>query len=76
MTSVQTAVTKRAVSIPDDIESPRAKLVYLYLSTTEAATIEELQEALGMKKITLYSLLSTLEKRELIRCIGEQYVRA
>ena len=76
MTSVQTGVTQRPLSIPEDIESPRAKLIYLYLTTTESATIEELQQALGMKKITLYSLLGTLEKRDLVRRIGEQYVRA
>ncbi|WP_267643111.1 MarR family transcriptional regulator [Haloarchaeobius amylolyticus] len=46
--------------------SPTAKLVCLYLRTTGAATTAQLQEALGLRKLTLFSVLSTLEDRDLV----------
>ncbi len=56
----------QAVAVPGDLRSPRAKLVYLYLSTHGEATITQLQSGLSMKKITLYSILKTLRKRNLV----------
>lgn len=56
--------------VPDDLESARAKLVYLYLEAADGATIEELGEILAMKKINALSVLHSLvdaghvEKRE------------
>lgn len=66
--------TKRRMSMPTELRSPRAKLVYLFLSMNETATITELQDGLNMKKISLYSILKTLEKRGLISKDGETYV--
>ena len=40
-----------APSIPADLESPRAKLVYLFLSTHGEATVGELQYGRDRKKI-------------------------
>jgi DNA-binding MarR family transcriptional regulator len=54
-------------SLPQELDSPRAKLVFLYLSTRGEATIEALQDALHLEKITLYSILKTLDKRGLVR---------
>jgi DNA-binding IclR family transcriptional regulator len=54
-------------ALPEDLESPRAKLVFLYLTTRGEATIEALQDALDLEKITLYSILKTLEKRGLVQ---------
>ena len=62
-----------APSIPSDLESPRAKLVYLFLSTHGEATVSELQAGLNMKKISLYSILSTLCERDLIDQDAERY---
>jgi len=62
-----------APSIPADLESPSAKLVYLFLSTHGEATVGELQSGLNMKKISLYSILSTLCERGLIDQDAEQY---
>lgn len=53
-------------TVPGDIESPRAKLVYLYLDTASAATIDDMQAALDLQKITLYSILRTLREREIV----------
>ncbi|UPV74406.1 helix-turn-helix domain-containing protein [Halorussus limi] len=57
--------TTRTEALPSELESPRAKLVYLYLQSAEAS-IDELQSGLGVKKITLYSILRTLRERELV----------
>jgi len=60
-------------TIPTSLQSPRAKLVYLFLSTNGTATITELQDGLNMKKISLYSILKTLRKREIIAKDGDRY---
>lgn len=52
--------------LPSNIQSPRAKLVYLYLYTATTASIDDLQAALDLQKITLYSILRTLRERELV----------
>ena len=65
--------TLDAPSIPSELESPRAKLVYLFLSTHGEATVSELQSGLDMKKISLYSILSTLCERGLIDQDAESY---
>jgi len=64
---------KQAVEMPTDLRSPRAKLVYLFLSMNGTTTISELQDGLNMKKISLYSILKTLEKEDLISKDGERY---
>ena len=66
----------QAISIPTDLRSPRAKLVYLFLSMNGTTTITELQESLNMKKISLYSILKTLQKQELISKDGDRYTLA
>ncbi|WP_396612297.1 MarR family transcriptional regulator [Haloferax sp. S1W] len=55
------------VEVPGELNSPAAKLVYLYLSTHDGASISDLQDGLEMKKISLYSILGTLSKRGLVR---------
>jgi DNA-binding MarR family transcriptional regulator len=72
--------TRRAPStrteLPTELRSPRAKLVYLYLSTHGDATVGQLQEGLDMKKITLYSILGTLRDRGVVEQSGERFVAA
>ena len=46
--------------VPDDVTSPRGKLVYLYLATHGAVTEEDLCDGLGMKRLSLYSIVKTL----------------
>jgi predicted transcriptional regulator len=62
-----------ALTVPSELESPRAKLVYLFLSTHGEATVSELQSSLDMKKISLYSILSTLCERGLVDQDAESY---
>lgn len=66
--------TTQSTRVPGDLRSPRTKLVYLYLSTHEGATLDELQENLEMKKITLYSVLKTLRKRGIVEEESDRYV--
>ncbi|KAB1188152.1 MULTISPECIES: TrmB family transcriptional regulator [Haloferax] len=61
------------IELPGELESPSAKLVYLYLTTHDGASITELQDGLEMKKISLYSILGTLCKRGLVRQEAERY---
>lgn len=63
-------------TVPETLQSPRAKLVYLYLATADAATITDLHDALNCKKITLYSILDTLKRRDLVREVDGQYTLA
>ena len=56
------------------LDTAAAKLVYLYLHRNKEATIDELQAALGMKKITLYPLLRTLTATAHVDRTGDQYV--
>lgn len=51
------------VSMPADLASPRAKLVYLYLATYGSATADELRSALEVNKSTILSITATLRDR-------------
>jgi DNA-binding IclR family transcriptional regulator len=57
--------------LPDELDSPRAKLVYLSLATTGGATLDELQTGLDLPKITLYTIVRTLRERDLVNQEGE-----
>ena len=54
------------IEVPDDVQSPRRKLVYFALAADGAATVDELQGVLTMTKLTLYSVLRTLTERGLV----------
>lgn len=69
--SVQRPTTPER-ELPTELDSPRAKLVYLYLRADDA-TIDDLQADLGVQKITLYSILRTLRRRELVEKRGERF---
>lgn len=69
--SVQRPTTS-ARELPTELDSPRAKLVYRYLSDG-AASIDDLQTDLEVKKITLYSILRTLRERELVEKQGGRF---
>lgn len=52
-----------AVSVPTDLETPRAKLVYLYVAACEGATIDDLCESLELSKGTALTIANTLRDR-------------
>lgn len=75
--SVHESLDEPAVdTLPEELGSPRAKLVYLYLDVADEAAIADLQETLGLKKITLFSILDSLERRNLIERNGDAYAPA
>ncbi|EMA43047.1 helix-turn-helix domain-containing protein [Halobiforma nitratireducens] len=53
----------RNVSMPDDLESPRAKLVYLYLGAYGSCPADRLCTDLELSKSTVLSITGTLRKR-------------
>jgi predicted transcriptional regulator len=59
--------------LPAELDSTSSKLVYLYLRAAGACTIDELQASLDMKKISLYPLLKSLSKKDLVANEGETY---
>lgn len=61
------------ITIPDGVDSARAKLVYLYLATAERATVDELANHLDMQKMALFSVLGTLSADGLVECDGDRY---
>jgi DNA-binding IclR family transcriptional regulator len=63
----------QAATLPAELNSPRAKLVYLYLSTHGGATLSELQDGLDMKKLSLYSILRTLTDQQLVARDADYY---
>jgi len=67
---------RRVDPLPDGLESPRAKLVYLYLEIAGGSTIDDVQETLGVPKITLLSVLDALAGRGLVERDGDAFVPA
>ncbi|ELY89761.1 helix-turn-helix domain-containing protein [Natrinema altunense] len=59
----QSGKSRSTVSIPDDIESAQAKLVYLYISVWPAATPGDICTALALNKGTVLSIAGTLRDR-------------
>ncbi|GAA0673509.1 MarR family transcriptional regulator [Natronoarchaeum mannanilyticum] len=70
-TSVQET---RTGSLPESIESPTAKLVYLALDANGTATVDELRETLDLQKLVLFETLGTLESKGLVAADGRYYL--
>ncbi|ELY54961.1 sugar-specific transcriptional regulator trmb [Natronococcus amylolyticus DSM 10524] len=65
--------TDAARDVPATLQSPRTKLVYLYLAQGEAS-VDALQADLDISKITLYPILQTLAGHGLVeRADGETF---
>ena len=60
-------------SLPEELSSSTAKLVYLYLRTAGDATPDQLQSALGVRKLTLLPVLRRLEGAGLIEAVDGSY---
>lgn len=60
--------------LPDELDASETKLVYLYLATTGGATVDELHDTLGKKRLELLSILDLLEGEELVEREGDVYV--
>lgn len=53
-------------SLPTSIQSPRGKLVYLYLATTGGATADEIAQSLDLSGLCCYAVLRKLVERDLV----------
>ncbi|MFB6160031.1 MAG: helix-turn-helix domain-containing protein [Haloferacaceae archaeon] len=65
-----------AVEAAPSLESPRAKLAYLYLADHGPATLDELHDRLGESRFALLGVLSTLEERGLVAAEEREYAVA
>lgn len=72
LTQQKTAATT-IDQMPAELESSNGKLVYLYLTTVEEATISDLKETLTMQELTLFPTLAILEDENLIERDGETF---
>lgn len=57
-----------------DLDSPRAKLVYLAVALADGATAADLRARLGIRSTDLYPILRTLRRRDLVERNGDAYV--
>lgn len=62
--------------LPSTMETTGPKLVYLYLQVVEETTIDDLAGTLGMKLLTLYPMLRSLEADGLVVRDGETFAAA
>lgn len=60
-------------SVPDDITSSSAKLVYLQIALLGEASIRDLERALGMPKLRLFGVLDALEGSGIVVRRGKRY---
>ena len=71
--SIDSTTDQVSDSLPQEVSSPQAKLVYLYLDLSNGATVGELEETLALKKITILSILECLSERDLVERTGSGY---
>jgi predicted transcriptional regulator len=64
------------LEVPEDLQSPESKLVYLFLATTGGATVDDLHRALDIKRISLFPVLGILDSQGLIERDGDAYLAA
>ncbi|QLG49200.1 helix-turn-helix domain-containing protein [Natrinema halophilum] len=60
--------------VPDEIASPQAKLVYLSLLISGEAKASDLQQTLGLSKLTLFAVLESLSRKNLVERTEGGYV--
>lgn len=70
------AIRQTPKQLPGELQSPRGKLVYLYLVQSEGATLADLKADLDLGALTVYSVLKTLRERGLVRREEDRFVTA
>jgi DNA-binding MarR family transcriptional regulator len=71
--SQEIAVPEEEVAELGNLGSPQAKLVYLTLLAVEEATAAELQQLLGLSKLTLLPVLTSLVQKDLVSRTEDGY---
>lgn len=67
---------QRIEPLPEILQSPRAKLVYLYLRTVKEAQVADLQRALRMQALALSPILELLVDHKLVEHADDGSVMA
>ena len=65
--------SQQALQVPEEIDSPRAKLIYLYLAETAEATVDELCSNLRLTRLSVFSILRSLVSDGLVEKNGSVY---
>jgi len=68
------SIDSRRVALPDDLASPRVKLVYFTILLMDGATVSDLQYRLKLPKLTLLPILSSLAANDHIQRTEGEYV--
>lgn len=68
------STSEQSIAVPDKLVSPQAKLVYLALLIMEDATATDLQQLLGLPKLTLLAVLESLAEMDLVHRTEAGYV--
>lgn len=71
MTALQAPTRRSTLRLPREL-SPTAKLVYLYLVERGAASVGDMNDALGVPQLRLYPTLRSLERRGLVSLSGDE----
>ncbi|NHN48269.1 TrmB family transcriptional regulator [Halostella sp. JP-L12] len=71
-----TTESDAAPTLPTELNSPCAKLVYLYVSVTGETTVDDVQDALDLQKITLFGVLDTLTSQGVVEKTGDRVAAA
>ena len=68
------SITDHHTALPDDLVSPRVKLVYVTILVMDGATVSELQHRLKLPKLTLLPILTSLTANDHIQRTENEYV--
>ncbi len=63
----------KELSVPEEINSSTAKLVYVYLKSVTSATLEQICESLSLKQITLLPILKKLITHGFVKKSNQKY---
>ena len=67
------STSEQQVAIPDDLTSSQAKLIYLSVLVMEKATVSEIQQLLGLPKLTILPVLRSLAANDHIKRTEDGY---
>lgn len=67
------STSEQRLTIPDELASPQAKLVYLSLLVGDGTRATELQRMLGLPKLTLFAVLESLAAKDLVQRTEDGY---
>ncbi len=73
MMSTSKPSNEQRLTMPDELASAQAKLVYLALHIAEEATATDLQQLVGLSKLTLFAVLETLVTKDLVQQTEDGY---